>query len=143
MAMLNIGSSHVHIEYNAPSVRNRMIWGGLVALDEVWVTGAHDATSISFSKEVKIAGKSIPKGKYAFFTIPSRQDWTLILNKNWDQHLADEYDAKDDVLRWTVKPDTTEFTEQLTYKVVSQGDSGRVELYWEKLRVTFSIYTQP
>ena len=50
MAMANVGNSHVHIEYNAPSKRGRVIFGGLVAYDEVWVTGAHSATTINFSE---------------------------------------------------------------------------------------------
>lgn len=102
MAMANIGKAHIHIEYNSPAVRKRIIWGGLVPLDEVWVTGAHNATSISFSHNVKIEDKIIEKGKYAFFTIPNKDEWTLILNKNWEQHLTDEYSEKDDILRWKI-----------------------------------------
>ncbi len=141
MAMDNIGTAHVHIEYNSPSVRNRIIWGGLVALGEVWVTGAHNATSVSFSEDVKIEGKTIPKGKYAFFTIPNQEEWTLILNKNWNQHLADDYTEKDDILRWKVKPKAlTEPVEQLTYQVkVIDNKTGMVEMAWEKLSIQFEI----
>lgn len=139
MAMANVGKAHVHIEYNSPSVRKRIIWGGLVPWDEVWVTGAHNATSISFSDNVKIEGKIIEKGKYAFFTIPNKDEWTLILNKNWEQHLTDEYSEKDDILRWKVKPDSTEHTERLTYEVISRGEKGNVEIRWEKVKISFEI----
>lgn len=139
MAMANIGKAHVHIEYNSPAVRKRIIWGGLVPLGEVWVTGAHNATSISFSDNVKIVGKNIEKGKYAFFTIPNKDEWTLILNKNWEQHLTDEYSEKDDILRWKVKPDSTEHTERLTYEVISKGEKGSVEMRWEKIKILFEI----
>jgi len=122
-AMANIGPVHVHVEYNSPGVRNRIIWGGLVPMGEVWVTGAHNATSVQFYDEVKIAGKVLPKGKYAFFTIPATSAWTLILNRNWDQHLADEYDAKDDVLRLKVIPDTLATPqERLLYQVVADNE---------------------
>lgn len=139
MAMANAGKTHVHIEYNSPAVRKRIIWGGLVPFDEVWVTGAHTATSISFSDNVKIAGKTIEKGKYAFFTIPNQTEWTLILNKNWKQHLTDEYSERDDVLRWKVKPDSTEHTERLTYQVLSKGEKGSVTMRWEKVKISFEI----
>lgn len=140
MAMTNIGNAHVHIEYNSPAVRKRIIWGGLVAFDQVWVTGAHNATSISFSEDVMIAGKKINKGKYAFFTIPSEKEWTLILNKNWEQHLTDEYSEKEDVLRWKSKPEPNEHTERLIYQVISQGnDKGKVEMIWEKVKISFEI----
>ena len=35
----------VSIHYNAPSVRGRKIFGGLVPYDKVWRTGANAATS--------------------------------------------------------------------------------------------------
>lgn len=140
-AMANIGSVHVHVEYNSPGVRNRVIWGGLVPMGEVWVTGAHNATSVQFYDEVKIAGKMVPKGKYAFFTIPDTSAWTLILNRNWDQHLADEYDAKDDVLRLKVIPDTLATPhERLLYQVVADNEKqGKLEMQWEKLKVSLPI----
>ncbi|TAE59953.1 MAG: DUF2911 domain-containing protein [Bacteroidetes bacterium] len=144
MAMANIGNAHVHIQYSSPAVRNRIIWGGLVAFGEVWVTGAHDATSIQFSKPVEIAATQIPAGKYAFFTIPGKDEWTLILNKNWEQHLADEYSANEDVLRWKVKPENHSHSERLTYSVTPTGDTqGSVSMSWEKLRIQFEIKQNP
>jgi hypothetical protein len=140
-AMANIGPVHVHLAYSSPGVRGRIIWGGLVPFGEVWVTGAHNATSIQFYDQVKIAGKVVPKGKYAFFTIPDTSEWTLILNRNWDQHLADEYDAKDDVLRLKVKPDTlSTVQERLLYKVLADNDQqGKIEMYWEKLKISLPV----
>lgn len=135
--MANIGNVHVHIEYNAPSVRNRIIWGGLVPYGEVWVTGAHTATAINFYGNVEIAGQTIPKGKYAFFTIPDKEKWTLILNKNWEQHLTDEYNEKEDIIRWEVESETTEFAEQLSYEVNSKDST--VELRWEKVLIKFKV----
>lgn len=138
-AMANIGDVHVHIEYNSPSVRNRIIWGGLVPYNQVWVTGAHMATSIHFFGDVQIAGQSIPEGKYAFFTIPSEEEWTLVLNKNWDQHLTDEYDPEEDVIRWTVKPEISDHKEALSYDVIGGKESGRLVFRWEKIKFNFDI----
>ena len=42
-AMANIGDNHVHLDYSSPRVRGRQIFGGLVAYDQVWSTGAHNA----------------------------------------------------------------------------------------------------
>jgi hypothetical protein len=137
-AMVTIGNNHVHIVYGSPGVKGRIIWGGLVAYDQVWVTGAHKATSINFSKDVIIADKKIPNGKYALFTIPGKDEWTLILNKNWDQHLADKYSEKEDVLRIKVKPLVTEkATQRLTYSIVKKTDaSGTIQVAWEKLSIS-------
>lgn len=141
VAMAMVGDNHVHIDYGSPSVRGRVIWNGLVAYDKVWSSGAHKATWIEFGKEAMIAGQHIPKGKYGFFTIPSKKTWTLILNKTWDMHLADDYNQENDILRITVKPKKNkELVEALTYEVVAINDKkGTVKLSWEKLNVSFDF----
>ncbi|EON78626.1 hypothetical protein ADIS_0976 [Lunatimonas lonarensis] len=119
-AMANIGSNHVHIDYSAPSVRGREIFGGLVAYDEVWVTGAHSAASISFNQDLEIEGEVIPAGKYALFTIPGKESWTVILNTNYKQHLADDYDESEDVARFEVPSiRLDEAEEQLKFEVTA------------------------
>jgi hypothetical protein len=76
----------------------------LLAYDQLWQAGAHMATWIETNKDLIIDGKMLPAGKYGFFTIPSKDEWTIIFNSNWDQHGKDEYEEKDDVLRFKVKP---------------------------------------
>ena len=46
VAMAMVGGAHIHIDYSSPSVRNRIIFGGLLAYDEIWQSGAHNATWI-------------------------------------------------------------------------------------------------
>jgi len=140
-AMSNIGSNHVHIDYSAPSVRGRVVWGGLVAYDQVWVTGAHSATNINFNKPLKINGTEFEAGKYALFTIPGKDKWTIIINKNWDQHLADEYDISEDLLRIEVIPEALEESvEQLNYTVSSMGDNkGEISISWSDIKVRFPV----
>jgi hypothetical protein len=131
-AMANVGSNHVHIEYSSPSVRERVIYGGLVAFDQVWATGANNATSVSFSEDVVIGGKTIAKGKYAIFTIPGENEWTVIINTNWDQHLADDYDTSSDVVRVTLPIVAVDpISESLTYKVQDLGSGkGIISFQW-------------
>lgn len=134
---VQVGSAHVMIKYHAPAVRGRNIWGGLVTLGEVWVTGAHSATSLETDKDLRINGQIIPAGKYALFTIPNQDQWTMIINKNWDQHLADEYDQKDDVLRMDVKPQLfDQVQERLKWSVIPANEtSGSITMRWEKVKV--------
>lgn len=140
-AMANIGTVHVHIDYSSPSVRGRVIWGGLVAYDQIWVAGAHSATWIDFSGDVEVSGNKIPKGKYALFLIPSRDTWQVVLNSNYDQHLTDDYDPALDVLRFEVTPTTTApKQESLTWKVVPEEDNvGKVSFTWDQVRLSFEI----
>lgn len=136
-----IGNTVVTINYYSPAVRGRVIWGGLVPMDQVWVTGAHKATSVEFEGAVKIGDVEVPGGKYSLFTIPSKDEWTIIINKNWDQHLADEYDQKDDLVRIKVKPKTEEVNqERLRYVIESEErKKGEIVVYWEKLEVSLPI----
>lgn len=145
-ATSKIGNTTFTINYYSPATRGRMIWGGLVAYDNVWVTGAHKATNIEFDAAIKIGETIIPAGKYAFFTIPGKDTWTVILNKNWNQHLADDYDQAEDVMRMTVTPESEEtHQERLRYVIEAEGDgSGEIVMYWDKLElsVPFSIIQQ-
>lgn len=136
-----VGTAQLTIKYHSPAVRGRIIWGGLVPYDNVWVTGAHKATSIEVSKDFMVGEQKIPAGKYALFTIPSKEDWTVIINRNWDQHLADEYSEKDGVVRIKVKPVALADTaERLRYDIEQVGERlANVRISWEKLQVPFSI----
>lgn len=140
MAFAIVNGDSIKINYHSPGVRNRIIWGGLVPYNEVWVTGAHDATTIEFNKTIVVKGKEIPAGKYAFFTIPGKKEWTLIINKNWKQHLATEYDEMEDVIRIKVKAKKNVPTERLQYYIEElKGNKVRIAVAWEKLLVGFEF----
>lgn len=135
-----ISGDSVKINYHSPGVRGRIIWGGLVPFGEVWVTGAHDATNISVDKPFVVNGREIPAGKYALFTIPGKSEWTVIINKRWNQHLANEYDEKEDVVRVRIKPKKNNHTERLQYFVdVKNANQGMVAMQWERVRIELPI----
>lgn len=140
-AVGKIGEANITISYHSPGVRKRVIWGGLVPYDEVWVTGGHNATSIEVDKSFIVGSTTIPAGKYAVFTIPGKSMWTLIINKKWDQHLANDYDEKDDVVRIKVKPiKQAKSTERLQYFIKNgKGNQGTIAVAWEKLLVQFDL----
>ncbi|TVR14318.1 MAG: DUF2911 domain-containing protein [Balneolaceae bacterium] len=46
------------------------------------ITMVHIATTLKFDNDLRIKNQVVPAGKYAFFTIPGRENWTVILNKN-------------------------------------------------------------
>jgi hypothetical protein len=143
-AMTMIGDAHIHMDYSSPGVRNRIIFGGLLSYDMVWQAGAHNATWLETNEDLIIDGKTLPAGKYGFFTIPSKEEWIVIFNTNWDQHGKDAYDAKDDVLRLKVKPMISKtVTEHLTYnlKKVNKNE-GSISLAWEKVSISFNFTVQ-
>lgn len=138
-AMGMIGDAHIHFDYSSPGVRERVVFGGLLPYDAVWQAGAHRATWMETNKDLSIDGKTLKAGKYGFFVIPNTEEWTVIFNSNWDQHGKDDYDEKDDVLRFKVTPQISdEIVEHLTYTVSKNTDtSGTIMLAWEKVAISF------
>ncbi len=136
-----IGKASITINYHSPGVRNRTIWGGLVPYGDVWVTGAHNATTIEIDQDFIVNGTTINKGKYALFTIPGKAEWIVIINKNFDQHLTDDYQQSEDVVRIKVKPKKQKaVTERLQYYINSTGgDKGNISMAWEKVKVEFAL----
>ncbi len=138
-AMAMIGDAHIHIDYSSPGVRDRIIFGGLLAYDQVWQAGAHMATWLETNKDLEIDGKELKAGKYGFFVIPNQEEWTVIFNRNWNQHGKDDYNEKDDVLRFKVTPKISEeIKEHLEYNVNKTTEtSGTISMSWEKVTIEF------
>jgi hypothetical protein len=135
-----VGLTDVTIVYHRPGVKGRVIWGELVPYDAVWRTGANEATTIEFSTEAMIAGTRIAAGKYSLFTIPSREEWTVVINKNPNTWGAYDYKQEEDVLRFKVKPEAGEHQEWLifTFENLSKG-SVDIVMRWEKFKVTIPV----
>ena len=142
-AMAMVGDAHIHIDYSSPGVRGRTIFGELIPYGELWRAGANQATFIETNKNLLINGQTLAAGKYALFAIPNKDKWTLIINKNWDQHGTDKYDVVDDVLKMEVQvAQTDNLQEHLEYQVTkTDNQSGIISLAWEnsKIELPFKV----
>jgi hypothetical protein len=140
--MQTVGLTDVTIMYCRPGVKGRVIWGGLVPYDQVWRTGANEATTITLSQAVTIDGKPLPAGTYSIHTIPGKTSWAVIFNKAAEQWGSYEYDTAKDALRIQVEPRTGEHREWMTFSFPEVlQDAATVELAWEKVRIPFRIET--
>jgi hypothetical protein len=139
-----IGLTDVKIEYSRPSSKGRKIFGELVPYGDVWRTGANAATIISFSTDVLIERLKVPKGSYALYAIPGKNEWTIILSKNIGLWGAVGYNPEDDLLRFKVKPGKTgQKYETMEINFVDMTDTGAsVAIKWEQVRVKFRIETE-
>lgn len=136
-AMNTVSGVNVKIDYSQPAVKGRTIWGDLVPYDEVWRTGANEATTIEFSADVNINGNMLKAGKYALFTIPGESQWVVIFNKDANQWGAYKYKKDDDALRVNVTPQKTDGqSERLTFSV---GNDGKVMMAWDQLSIDFNV----
>ena len=137
-----VGNTQVEIEYERPSARDRTIFGALVPYNSVWRTGAGYCTKISFNKPVIIGGQPVNAGTYAVFTIPNPNEWVLILNSDTALYGSSNYDSKNDVARFVVKPHKTQrYYETLTFDIDLIPNNARVYISWENTEISFDLLT--
>lgn len=97
------GKSFMRVIYSRPQKKGRDIFGKLVPYGKVWRTGANEATEITLYQDVIFGDVEVKAGTYSFFTIPEKEKWTIILNKEINQWGAYSYDENKDVARIEVK----------------------------------------
>lgn len=135
-----IGISEVTVTYHRPAVKGREIWGKLVPYGEVWRAGANENTTISFSHQVAVEGKTLPAGTYGLHMIPTKDTWIVIFSKNATSWGSYFYKDGEDALRVTVKPEASAQTDWLQYSFSDLSETGAVlSLSWEKVRVPIGV----
>lgn len=130
------GNATITIDYSAPSMKGRKVFGDMVPLGKIWRAGANEATIFEVDSDVKVEGQALPKGKYGLFAIPGESEWTIIFNKTWNQWGSYRYKQEDDVLRVKVVAGKSKSsTEKLTYAI----SNGVVSILWENADVKFRV----
>ena len=122
----------VSIHYNAPSMRGRKIFGGLVPYDKVWRTGANPATSLKTDINLKIGSATVPAGSYTLYTLPSASGWKLIINKQTGQW-GTKYDQSQDLARVDMKTDTLSSPQEVMSITLEpfHGKTSSLHVRWE------------
>ncbi len=159
-----IGTTDVTITYSRPAVKGRTVWGeppagtpaGEATLDDgrarpkdapivyygkLWRTGANEATLFTVTDDVLINGKLLAAGKYSLHTIPGKDEWTIIFNKDDGQWGSFSYDAKKDALRVKTKPQWVAESKELLHFGIDNltENAGTVYVRWEKAKVPFTV----
>jgi hypothetical protein len=135
-----IGITDITINYHRPLANGREIWGKVVPYGDVWRAGANENTTITFTDPVTIEGKPLDKGTYGLHMIPAENQWTVIFSKDYKDWGSFSYKQDDDALRVTVKPQTAELHDALTYDFDDvKPDSTVVTLRWGKVAVPFKV----
>lgn len=139
----DVGLNNITIEYYRPGVKDRVIFGDLVPFGKLWRTGANAATKLTLKGDAKFEGKEVPAGEYSLLTIPGKEEWTIIINKDAKTNTSN-YSQEKDQARFNVKPTTTaEKVETFTISITDIGmDNALVELLWENTKVSFKMETE-
>lgn len=135
-----VGITTIAVDYHRPSVKGRVIWGGLVPYDVIWRAGANEPTLVSFSSAVKVEEQPLAAGTYSFYLIPGEKQWTVVFNRftgGWGTY---SYDPAEDVLRVKVTAEQAPMQERLLYAIEDATDvAATLAMRWEKLRVPLRI----
>jgi hypothetical protein len=128
----------IKVYYNRPYKKGREIFGELVPYNEVWRTGANEATTFETNKDITIEGKKLKAGKYSLWTIPGPESWTIVFNEEYGQWgINSKAEANRDPARDVLKVDVlavqqSQVFEQFTISFEKTGEDGEMVLIWDK-----------
>jgi len=137
-----VGLTDVTLDYSRPSSKGRTIFGDLVPFGKLWRTGANANSIVSFSDDVVIDGKTLPKGKYALFTVPRADNWDVIFYKDTDNWGTPEsLDEAKVALKTTAKPQVLNNRLETFTLAINNLDNNfaHLEISWEKTLVAVKV----
>jgi hypothetical protein len=139
-----IAGKKITIDYYAPSMHGRKIMGNLVPFGEVWCTGANWATKLTTEANLQMGGLKLPAGSYSIWTLPTANQWTLIINKQTGQFHKD-YNSSTDFGRTKMNLKTLPSPVE-TFKIDLRSDGGNqgtLALDWETTEASIPFTVSP
>jgi hypothetical protein len=128
------------VAYSSPRMRGRKIFGDLVPFDEVWRTGADNATSFTTNTDLIVGGKNLPAGSYTIFTLPTQNKWTLIISKQTGEfgipYPGEQFDFARVEMKLSKLPAPLE---NFTISFAQAGATCTMKLDWETTRASIDI----
>ena len=138
--------SNLEVVYSRPYKKDRLIFGSeeegaLVPFGKYWRTGANAATTFETSSDILFNGEKLKAGKYALFTFPYENNWTVSLSSESDVFFAiAQPDPKLDVLKTEVPVKPSEnLIEQFTVEFTKDSLGVNMTLAWEKTLVSIPL----
>ena len=142
----NSDDANFEVVYSRPYKKDRLIFGSeedgaLVPFGKYWRTGANAATTFETSSDILFNGVKLKAGKYALFTFPYENNWTVTLSSKSDVFFAIEQpDPKFDVLKTSVDVKSMETTlEQLTVDFLQDSSFVNMRLTWDNTSISIPL----
>lgn len=158
IARTHIGDTYVKVTYGRPYIRGRVIFGTagdtarpLVPFGQLWRTGANEATELTTTAPLTLAGRPLRAGTYTLFTVPGRESWEVRLSPQLGldgtgslspegAFTADVYDASQDVLTVTVPSrQIADPVDQFTITFEDTATGADMVLRWERTEVRIPL----
>ncbi|MEX1182670.1 MAG: DUF2911 domain-containing protein [Gemmatimonadota bacterium] len=141
---VDVGSRQLRICYGRPAARGRVIFGGLVPYGQLWRTGANEPTILHLAFPAEIAGIRVEPGSYSLYTVPSADEWTLVINRSTSQwghesSYTPEIEAQE-VGRAAIPTERLDqHVELFTIRGETSGTGADVLLEWERTRARIPV----
>ena len=134
-------NTYLKITYCQPHKRGRELFGKLVPYEQVWRTGANQATEITVTQDILVQGTLLKAGTYSLFTIPGTEKWTIIFNSDLGLWGSYNYNPKMDVFRFEapVQPSAGLIYEPFTIRIDQKNDKEEIILLWDNVKVGFPV----
>ncbi len=138
----NVGVAKIGITYGQPGAKGRPIFGALIPYGKLWRTGANSSTKISLDQTVSFDGNTIPAGTYALYTIPQKDEWTIIIHKNEKLWGDAGYNQSNDLVRFKVpSKKLNDYQETLLINFENFNANGAdLVIKWEKTEVKIPVF---
>jgi hypothetical protein len=134
------GGKNVKTDYSSPRMKGRKIYGGLVPYDQVWRTGANEATTFVTNTDLMVSDTHVPAGSYTIFTVPGRDSWKLIINKKTGEWGIPYKYESDELARIDMKVSKLPSpVEDFTISYAKTGDGCTMQIDWETTRASVEI----
>ena len=134
------GDPIIRVIYGRPQKKGRTMLGGTEPYGKVWRTGANETTEIKLYRDVTFGDKKVSAGTYSLYSIPGKDEWTLIFNSKLDTWGHYAYDESKDVVRVSV-PAGKAKSEVEAFAIGFDGKDGTGNMYlaWENTLVTVPL----
>lgn len=136
----------MEVFYSRPSKRNRDIFGALVPYNQVWRTGANEATTFETNFPISVGSNNfLSAGKYTLWTIPNDTLWQVIFNSKqypWgvDDTMKPMREPAFDVLNLAIKPQNLATpVEQFTIGFDTYSNDVFLTLAWDQVKIMIPI----
>jgi hypothetical protein len=147
-AKIELNDLKLKVTYNRPSKRDREIFGALVPYDQVWRTGANEATTFESNKDLNIQGMLLPKGSYTLWTVPRDTMWTVMFNSKqyeWgvNEKMEPMWDPNYDYINIDVPVQELDTTvEKFTIAFDHTTGALAMTMAWDQTKIAIPISSQ-
>jgi hypothetical protein len=145
IATQTVDGTIIEVAFGRPALRGRTAFGGVIHWGEMWTPGANFATTIRFSRDVKVGGKPVPKGTYSIWLVPAAEgDWTLYLHADSGLYHLQRPKPSEMFFSLSVAAATAPAVERLTWSFPElRRDGATLQFQWGTTAIPIDIAVRP